>query len=130
MKNQFAFLLLVAAAALFAAGCAREADVASQAGGESGPEIASAETHDHDHADHDHAGHDHSGWWCVEHGIPEEECSMCSSEVAARLKEAGDWCEEHDRADSQCFLCHPDLKEKFAARYVAKYGKQPPEPIE
>ena len=22
---------------------------------------------------------DHSGWWCIEHGIPEEECSMCST---------------------------------------------------
>ena len=25
---------------------------------------------------------DHSHWWCAEHGIPEEECSMCSSKVA------------------------------------------------
>jgi hypothetical protein len=70
--------------------------------------------------------HDHSGWWCDEHGLPEAECSMCSAKVAAEFKKKGDWCEKHDRAKSQCFLCDPKLKEKFAARYRAKYGKEPP----
>jgi hypothetical protein len=71
----------------------------------------------------------HEGWWCAEHGIPEEECSMCSAKVAKECKAKGDWCKEHDRAESQCFICHPELKEKFAAKYRAKYGKEPP-PIE
>ncbi len=74
----------------------------------------------------DKKGHDHSGWWCDEHGVPEEECSMCSAKVAARFKKKGDWCDEHDRAKSQCFICDPSLKEKYAARYRAKYGKEPP----
>jgi hypothetical protein len=74
-------------------------------------------------------GHDHSHWWCAEHGIPEDECSMCSTKVAKAAKEKGDWCEKHDRAKSQCFICDPSLKEKFAAKYRAKYGKEPP-PIE
>ena len=26
------------------------------------------------------------GWWCVEHGIPEEECSMCSTKAADAAK--------------------------------------------
>ena len=69
---------------------------------------------------------DHSGWWCKEHGIPEEICSMCSSEVAADFQKKGDWCEKHDRADSQCFICHPELEAKFAALYIAKFGEQPP----
>lgn len=69
---------------------------------------------------------DHSFWWCDEHGIPEEECSMCSSKVAKACKASGDWCEKHDRAKSQCFVCDPALKEKFAAKYRAKYGKEPP----
>src|SRR5688500_945257 len=30
--------------------------------------------------------HDHSGWWCDEHGVPEEECSMCSNDVFKKLK--------------------------------------------
>lgn len=70
----------------------------------------------------------HSGWWCDEHGVPEEECSMCSSKVAKECKAKGDWCDKHDRAKSQCFICDPSLKDKFAAKYEAKYGKKPPEP--
>lgn len=68
----------------------------------------------------------HDGWWCDEHGIPEEECSMCSAKVAKECKAKGDWCEKHERAKSQCFLCDPKLKEKYAAVYRAKYGKEPP----
>ncbi len=69
---------------------------------------------------------DHSGWWCDEHGVPEEVCALCNAKVAAEYKRKGDWCKEHDRPDSQCFLHHPELKEKFAALYRAKYGKEPP----
>jgi hypothetical protein len=72
---------------------------------------------------------DHSGWWCAEHGVPEHDCAQCNTKVAAEYKKKGDWCKEHDRPDSQCFICHPELKEKFAAQYRAKYGKEPP-PIE
>lgn len=72
---------------------------------------------------------DHSAWWCAEHGVPEEVCGQCSAKYAAECKKNKDWCKEHDRPESQCFICHPDLKEKFAAQYRAKYGKEPP-PIE
>lgn len=68
----------------------------------------------------------HDGWWCAEHGVPEEECALCSAKVAAEFKKKGDWCKEHDRPESQCFICHPDLEKKFAARYEAKYGSKPP----
>ena len=71
-------------------------------------------------------GHDHSGWWCAEHGVPEGVCSQCSAKVAADFQKKGDWCADHDRAKSQCFLCDPALKEKFAAQYRAKEGKEPP----
>lgn len=74
--------------------------------------------------------HDHSGWWCKEHGIPEEECSMCSATAAENFKEKSDWCEEHDRAESQCFKCDPSRAEKYAKLYEAKYGHAPPEPTE
>lgn len=66
------------------------------------------------------------GWWCAEHGMPEDECAQCNSKLAAEYKKKGDWCKEHDRPESQCFICHPELKEKFAAQYRAKYGKEPP----
>lgn len=69
-----------------------------------------------------------SGWWCEEHGVPEEECAQCNSKLAAELKKKGDWCQEHDRPRSQCFLCEPKLKEKFAQRFRDKYGTEPPAP--
>lgn len=88
-------------------------------------------------ADHDHdkqaastkmGAHDHSGWWCNEHGVPEEVCGQCNSKLAAEFQKKGDWCKEHDRPDSQCFKCHPELQAKFAAQYEAKIGKKPPMP--
>ena len=72
------------------------------------------------------ASDDSATWWCKEHGVPEEICAQCNPKVAAEYKKKGDWCKEHDRPDSQCFICHPELKEKFAAQYRAKYGKEPP----
>ncbi len=81
----------------------------------------------HDHAKKK-AGHSHDGWWCDEHGVPEEVCAQCNSKVAADFQKKGDWCKEHDRPDSQCFKCHPELQAKFAAQYEAKLGKKPPTP--
>ncbi len=72
----------------------------------------------------------HGGWWCVEHGVPEEECALCDKTLVAKFKEAGDWCEEHDRPESQCFICSPARFDKFAARYEAKTGHKPPKPEE
>jgi hypothetical protein len=71
-------------------------------------------------------GHSHDGWWCDEHGMPEEVCAQCSTKLAAEFKGKGDWCKEHDRPDSQCFACHPELKASFTALYEAKYGKKLP----
>lgn len=70
----------------------------------------------------------HSGWWCVEHGVPEEECARCDSSLVAKFKEAGDWCKEHNRPESQCFICGPKRFDKFVARYEAKTGHKPPQP--
>jgi len=73
-------------------------------------------------------GHSHAGWWCDEHGVPEEACALCSTKLAADFKAKGDWCQEHDRPESQCFVCHPEKQAEFAALYEAKYGEQPPKP--
>jgi hypothetical protein len=68
----------------------------------------------------------HQGWWCDEHGIPEDECIMCNDKLKKEAKANGDWC-KHERAKSQCFACDPKLKETYAAKYRAKYpGKEPP----
>jgi uncharacterized protein YceK len=108
-------LVLLAAAGLAAAGCGPTENKAGAGKGKSGKEKPAQV-----------ADSKHSGWWCDEHGVPEEACGQCSAKVAAECKKKGDWCKEHDRPDSQCFLCHPELKEKFAAQYRAKYGKEPP----
>lgn len=89
----------------------------------------------HNHAEGEHgeesnAGHDHSGWWCVEHGVPEEECALCDTSLVAGFKAKGDWCLEHNRPESQCFICDASRFEPFAARYEAKNGEQPPKPTE
>jgi hypothetical protein len=98
--------------------------------GQSVSKVEKEKDHDHDHAvaSAEKHEHKHDGWWCDEHGVPEEDCSRCDSKLAAELQKKGDWCKDHDRADSQCFVCHPELEAKFAARYVAKFGKQPPKP--
>ena len=74
------------------------------------------------------AGHSHEGWWCAEHGVPEEVCALCDPTLVADFKAKGDWCEKHNRPDSQCFICHPEKEAEFAALYEAKYGEKPPKP--
>jgi hypothetical protein len=107
---------LLAASLVVLGGCSNDDPKAGQSKGTSTPVAAKKVD-------------DHSGWWCDEHGVPEEICGQCNAKYAAECKKKGDWCEKHDRPDSQCFICHPELKEKFAALYRAKYGKEPP-PIE
>ena len=34
--------------------------------------------------------HSHGGWWCPEHGVPEEECAQCDKSLVAKFKAAGD----------------------------------------
>src|SRR5258705_4436268 len=70
----------------------------------------------------------HDGWWCDEHGVPEEVCALCNVKLVADFKAKVDWCKEHERPDSQCFVCHPEKEGEFAAQYEAKYGEQPPKP--
>ena len=96
--------------AAFIVGCAGE---------EESKPVAQNEGHERDE-------HDHSGWWCVEHGVPEEECALCQTKLVAEFKEKGDWCEEHNRAESQCFICDASRAEKYVKLYEAKYGKKPP----
>ncbi len=122
LSKQIVMSGVLFAVAVIATGC-------GQPNGENGATKVVADAHEgHDHAQAD--GHDHSGWWCAEHGVPEEECSMCSAKAAKDFKDKGDWCEEHNRAESQCFKCDPTRAEKFAKLYEAKFGHEPPKPTE
>lgn len=111
-------ILAALSAALFIAGCGK-----GGAEAENGRDEESV-------AETSHADGGHGEWWCPEHGVPEEECSMCSAKVADDFKAQGDWCEKHNRAASQCFICDPARAEKFVALYEAKYGEKPPKPTE
>ena len=122
--KQTTLLSLVAALVVVVAGCSQQGP---EPGGSSTP-VADA-SHD-EHEGHVHGDESHGGWWCVEHGVPEEDCSMCSAKAADDFKAKGDWCEEHNRAESQCFICEPSRAEKFAKLYVAKVGHEPPKPEE
>ena len=64
--------------------------------------------------------------WCREHAMPESICVQCNTSLAAGFKAKGDWCEEHNVPNSQDFAHHPELKEKFAAAFKEKYGKDAP----
>jgi hypothetical protein len=101
------------------AGCGPK--IADNAGSQKkGEEVARAEPKDE-------GGH---GWWCEEHGVKEDECSICQKEVFKKLK-PNEICPQHpDRAKAQCFICNAELWEKSKATYRAKYGKEPPEPKE
>lgn len=76
------------------------------------------------------AAEGHEGWWCPEHGVPEEVCALCDTTLVADFKAKGDWCEKHNRPNSQCFVCHPEKEAEFAALYEAKYGEKPPKPTD
>jgi hypothetical protein len=107
-------LLSLLPAVLVALGSCSRDDSKEQAKGNAGNRVA-RETDDAE-----------TLWWCKEHEMPEGICAQCSAKLAADFKKKGDWCKEHNRPESQCFICHPELKEKFAAQYRARYGKEPP----
>lgn len=112
MKMLRSVMLLLAVGSLGLAGCS-QSEPASPAEATS---------------NHAGTGHSHDGWWCDEHGVPEEVCTLCDANLVAGFKAKGDWCKQHERPDSQCFVCHPERESEFAAQYEAKYGKQPPKP--
>ena len=123
-------LALFAALAVLAGGCGQKDDAKGSGKDQpvaKGDGYAAAGKGDGDKKDPGKAGDggDHSGWWCDEHGLPEEVCDLCSKKFREAEKAKGNWC-EHNRVKSSCFKCNPGLREKYAAEYVAKFGKAPP----
>ena len=109
LLKRFSLAVAVVGLAVYATGCSKsESKVAS---------VAATEVSADGHVD---------GWWCAEHGVPEEVCTRCNAKLVAEFKAKGDWCKEHECPESQCFICHPEKEAEFAALYEAKYGKQPP----
>ncbi|MBN9517194.1 RND transporter [bacterium] len=123
MESQFPrvgrALALFVGVAVLVAGCGKLADTGAK---DTGPGRTVAKNDGN--TDKDAEG-DHSGWWCDEHGLPEEVCDLCSKRFRTAEKAKGNWC-EHNRVKSSCFKCNPGLQEKYAAEYKAKFGKNPP----
>ena len=71
--------------------------------------MSSSVNPDTQHAPADVALFSHEDW-CVEHAIPESQCTQCNPELAAAFKATRDWCEEHGLPESHCRKCNPDLK--------------------
>ena len=117
MRRLIPFMVLVAG--FVQVGCEDKPSTSDNKGGSKTTTAADAKT----------PASKHAGWWCTEHGIPEHECLMCLHSEED-LKKKGDWCDKHEYAKSQCFGCDPKLKERYAAQYKAKYGKEPPEPTD
>ncbi|MBT9558468.1 MAG: hypothetical protein IV100_20705 [Myxococcales bacterium] len=48
--------------------------------------------------------------WCVEHDVPESQCTRCNKELVAAFKATGDWCSSHEVPESHCVACDPSRK--------------------
>lgn len=121
-------LALFAALALVVAGCGQKDDKGGVAKNEHVDKPAVKGDGDKDGSKKDPGKAEDkgdSGWWCDEHGLPEDVCDLCHKKYRESEKAKGNWC-EHDRVKTSCFKCNPGLKEKYAAEYKAKFGKEPP----
>ena len=47
--------------------------------------------------------------WCVEHAVPESQCTRCNAELIPAFKATGDWCEAHQLPLSQDTIHNPHL---------------------
>jgi cobalt-zinc-cadmium efflux system membrane fusion protein len=62
------------------------------------------------------AARDPGRLWCNEHGVYEDECTICHPELATEpAKPAGPMCDEHRLRESECGICHPELAAGLAA---------------
>lgn len=48
--------------------------------------------------------------WCVEHEVPETQCTRCDPSLVPAFQAANDWCAEHGLPMSQCTIHNPNLK--------------------
>ncbi|MBI4864794.1 MAG: hypothetical protein HY815_31740 [Candidatus Riflebacteria bacterium] len=48
--------------------------------------------------------------WCVEHDVPESQCTRCDKSLVPAFKATKDWCKEHDLPESHCRTCNPGLR--------------------
>ena len=93
----------------------------SSCGGTEADSAANEQLVETSHEGHDHGPGEHGQTvplevndeaeldWCVEHSVPESQCTRCNSDLIAGFVESGDWCAGHDLPESHCRLCNPGI---------------------
>jgi len=106
-----ALIVFCFALILFSFGCS----------GGKGGEAETIQSHEDEHAGHNHGPGEHHDIklpdegveipdWCVDHAVPESQCTKCNPELITHFKETGEWCAPHDLPESLCRLCNPDIE--------------------
>ena len=102
-------VLVLVSATLLPAGCSRQG-TPSQGASSSGTAAAPAEPPKGEgHAAANVVPGSHEDW-CVEHGVPETQCTRCDASLIPAFQAANDWCADHGLPMSQCTIHDPDLK--------------------
>ena len=48
--------------------------------------------------------------WCVEHAVPESQCTRCDASLIPAFQASNDWCADHGLPMSQCKIHDPSLQ--------------------
>jgi hypothetical protein len=104
MRSRLILYVALVATVALAPGCGRDPSSAEQPADHAAPPAAEP-------------GHAAAGVvpgsyedWCLEHAVPETQCTRCNPTLVAAFQATGDWCAEHGLPESQCLACNPDLK--------------------
>ena len=107
--NRLIVLLLALSSFGLLVGCGEVSGDYESSGVDTHTELAATD----DHAGHAHAegeGHgDESIDWCLEHAVPESQCTACDASLIDGFKQTGDWCGGHGLPESHCRLCNPGI---------------------
>jgi len=61
------------------------------------------------HKEIDRSSDDELSDWCIEHQVPESECTKCKPSLVESFQASGDWCAGHGLPESHCRLCNPGI---------------------
>jgi len=113
LKSQYLVLMVITVLGVFAyVGCTNN-DIAG------GQTVTLKAQPDLDDPNHNLAGHEHTDGentadstildWCLEHAVPESECTRCNPGLIESYKQSGDWYDGHGVPESHCRLCNPEI---------------------
>ena len=122
--NRLIISVLILPALFLVVGCGDSSKEGESSGIDAHTELTATDDHaGHAHAQDEPAADDHAGLahaqvssdadesidWCLEHAVPESQCTACDASLIAGFKETGDWCAGHGLPESHCRLCNPGI---------------------